>query len=176
MKAKVNIRDYLAEQCGGDISMDVHTSVDVEIADLLNRNGIDEEHEFDIDIHEVLAQERKIAHVWGIDDVQEVRPDLDDDQAWQVLRDIEKRLDSQYGICWDTIEIVADELYGPKPERRWHGRIDVTITDTDGYGQEEALTHFRDMAGLLAKDMPDVKAEVLEGSIYSADAGETPKA
>ena len=174
MKAKVNIRDFIEDNLSvadHRHMLSVHASV--EIDDLLDTNGIPEEHEFDIDIHELLAQERKIAHIWGIDDVQCIRPDLDDDQAWRVLQDIERRLDSQYGISWDTIEIVADELYGPKPERHWHGRIDVTITDTDGYGQEEALTRFRDMAELLAKDMPDVKAAVLEGSIYPANAGET---
>jgi hypothetical protein len=138
--------------------------------------GIAHEHKFDIDIHELLAQERKIAHIWGIDDVQCIRPDLDDDQAWRVLQTVERRLDSEYGICFDTLEIIADELYGPKPEWRWHGRIDVTITDTDGYGREEALTRFRDMAGLLAKDMPDVQAKTDEASVRLAGPSETASA
>src|SRR5262249_34916756 len=119
MKVKANIRDYLADQCGGDINMEGATIVDVDISDVLDHNGIDEEHEFDIDIHELLAQNRCIAHIWGTEDVQEVRPDLDDDQAWQVLQTIERRIDSQYGLSWDTIEIVADELFGCRPERQW---------------------------------------------------------
>jgi hypothetical protein len=166
MKAKVNIRDFIEDNLSvadHRHMLSVHASV--EIDDLLDTNGIPEEHAFDIDIHELLAENRQIAHIWGIDDAQEVRPDLDDDQAWQVLQDIERHLDSQYGITWDTLKIMADELYGPKPERRWHGRIDVTITDTDGYGQSEAINRLRDMADLLAKDMPDVKANADEGSV-----------
>jgi hypothetical protein len=168
MKLKVNIREQLTRRCGSEIDFPVTIRID----QVLKAAGIAHEHEFDIDIHELLAQERKIAHVWGTDDVQEVRPDLDDGQAWQVLQTIDKRLDSESGICWETIEIVADELFGPKPERRWHGRIDVTITDTDGYGQEEALTRFRDMAGQLAKDMPDIKANADEGSVKLAGEGQ----
>src|SRR5207245_3381062 len=67
-------------------------------------------------IHDLLAQERKIAHIWGIGDVQDVRPDLSEDQAWQVLQTVEKYLDSDYGITWDTIKLTADELFGPAPE------------------------------------------------------------
>jgi hypothetical protein len=70
----------------------------------------------EIDVHELLAGRRQIAHIWGIDDVRDTRPDLDDDQAWQVLEKVERRLDSQYGISWDTIEIVAEDLFGPAPE------------------------------------------------------------
>ena len=169
MKAKVNIREHLTKRCGSEIDIPVTIRID----QVLRVAGIPEEYAFDIDIHEVLAQERKIAHMWGIEDVQDLRPDLDEEQAWQVLQRIWRDLDSRDGISWDTIGNTATELYGPKPERHWRGRIDVTITDTDGYGQEEALTRFRDMAELLAKDMPDVKAAVLEGSIYPANAGET---
>ena len=169
MKVKVNIREHLTKRCGSEIDIPVTIRID----QVLKVAGIAHEHEFDIDIHELLAQERKIAHMWGIEDVQDLRPDLDEEQAWQVLQRIWRDLDSRDGISWDTIGNTATELYGPKPERHWHGRIDVTITDTDGYGQKEALTRFRDMAELLAKDMPDVKAAVPEGSIYPADAGET---
>ena len=112
MKVKVNIREHLTKRCGSEIDIPVTVRID----QVLKVAGIAHEHEFDIDIHELLAQERKIAHIWGIDDVQCIRPDLDDDQAWQVLQDIERHLDSQYGICFDTLEIMADELYGPAPE------------------------------------------------------------
>ncbi len=70
----------------------------------------------EINVHELLAGRGQIAHIWGIGDVQDLRPDLDDDQAWQVLQDVERRLDSQYGISWDTIAIVADERFGPAPD------------------------------------------------------------
>jgi hypothetical protein len=58
---------------------------------------------------------RQIAAVWSIEDVQEIRPDLDDDQAREVLRTIERRHDSNYGISWDLLEYFADRLY-PQPD------------------------------------------------------------
>src|SRR5260370_33397864 len=104
MKAKINIRDYLTAQCGHEITMDVPAEVPVriDIDDLLDDNYIPEEHEFDIDIHELLAENRKIAHIWGIDDVQGLRPDLNDDQAWQVLQTVDMHLDSEHGSPRDT--------------------------------------------------------------------------
>jgi hypothetical protein len=69
-----------------------------------------------IDIYDLLATRNQIAHFWAIDDVQYVRPDLNDDQAWQVLQTIDRRLDSEHGITWETIEIVADDLFGHGPE------------------------------------------------------------
>ena len=52
----------------------------IDLDDLFD--SIPEEEEIDVDIHELLAENRQIAHIWGIDDVQQQRPDLDDDQAW----------------------------------------------------------------------------------------------
>jgi hypothetical protein len=171
MKATVNIRDFIEESADHNDMLLVHASVDV--AELFDTNGIPEEHEFDIDIHELLAQNRCIAHIWGTEDVREVRPDLNDEQAWQVLQAIERRLDSQHGIHWDSIESVAEELYGPKADQRWHGRIDVIITDTDGYDRDDVLIRLYDMAGLLAKDMPDVQAKPDAASVRLAEPSET---
>jgi len=64
-----------------------------------------------IAIYDLLARRRQIAHVWGTGDVRELRPDLDHDQAWHVLLEVERRLDSDSGITWDTVRLVADELY-----------------------------------------------------------------
>ncbi len=116
---KVNIRNLLEDYAAyGTMNADVRIAVEdlMQCLDPSGKEAIDGRHEFDIDIHERLAENRQIAHIWGTDDVQDVRPDLDEDQAWQVLRDVEKRLDSQYGISWGTIEIIADELFGPAPE------------------------------------------------------------
>jgi hypothetical protein len=112
MKVTVNIRDHLVDQWGPEISI----PATIDIDEILEFTGIDEEHEFDIDIHEVLAANRVIAHLWGTEDVQAVRPDLDDDQAWQVLQTVARRLDSQHGMSWETVEIVAEELFGEAPE------------------------------------------------------------
>ncbi len=171
MKVKVNIREFFEDNADHSDMLLAHASIDVD--DLFDTNSIPEDHEFDIDIHELLSENRKIAHIWGIDDVQGLRPDLNDDQAWQVLQTVDGYLDSDHGVTWDTIKLTADELFGPKPEQRWHGRINVTITNTDGYGQDEVLTRLCDMAELLAKDMPDVQAKPDETSIRLADPSET---
>lgn len=70
----------------------------------------------DIDIHALLAERKQIAHIWGIEDVQEVRPHLTDDQAWQVLQHVERHLGSDLGICWETLRIAADDLFGSAPD------------------------------------------------------------
>jgi hypothetical protein len=142
------------------------------VDDLFEMNGIPEEQEIDVDLDELLAEDRRIAHVWGTDDVRELRPDLDDDQAWAVLQAVAHRLHCDVGITRDVVESVADELYPVQP-RQWQGRIDVRITDADGYGQDEVLNRLRDMADLLAKDMPDVEADVDTGAIRLLDPDET---
>jgi hypothetical protein len=174
MKVTLNLRDYLLDAADGDHMLTATTSFSVD--ELFDGNAIEEECEIDVDLDELLAENHQIAHVWGVEDVQQLRPDLDDDRAWQVLQAVAKGLNSEWGICWQTIEITADKLYGPEPARHWRGRIDVTIEDTDGYGQDEALTRFRDMAALLAKDMPDVKATVDEQSVQLVNPGRTDEA
>jgi hypothetical protein len=144
MKVKINLRDYLEANAGSGISVQAHIDTD----DILEALDLPDEDEFDIDIHEVLAENHVIGHLWGIEDVQEVRPDLNDDQAWQVLQAVERRLDSQYGMNWDTIEIIADELFGPKAVQRWQGRIDVAV---EGYDRDEAIEHFTDLASNIEK-------------------------
>jgi len=70
----------------------------------------------ELDLHELLAARGQIALGWSIEDVQEVRPDLTGDQAWEVLQEAERKHDAMMGISWDTLEILADELFGPAPE------------------------------------------------------------
>jgi hypothetical protein len=170
MKVKFNVHEFIEENAS-TYNGQLRVSAGIELEELFG--SIPEEEEIDVDIHELLAENRQIAHIWGIDDVQQQRPDLDEDQAWAVLQAAAKRLDSNYGITWDTLKILADELYPDEPKRHWQGRIDVRITDTDGYGQDEVLTRLRDMADLLARDMPDVKADVDTGAIRLFDSDET---
>ena len=69
-----------------------------------------------IDIHAQLAQRKQVAAIWSIEDVQQVRPDLTDDQAWQVLLAVERQHDAELGINWQTLECVAEDLCGDAPE------------------------------------------------------------
>jgi hypothetical protein len=65
-------------------------------------------------IPDPLAAGRRIAIIWSTDDVLTVRPDLTDDQAWEVLRAVEDAHDANHGICWDTLEAAAVTLF-PEP-------------------------------------------------------------
>jgi hypothetical protein len=139
MQVKINLHD-LIEDTVSTYDGRVHVSAQIELEELFD--SIADEQEIDVDIHELLAENRQIAHVWGIGDVQQQRPDLADEQAWAVLQAVEKQLDSNYGITWDTLEIIADELY-PKPEGPWQARIDVSVAN---YDREAAVEHFTELA------------------------------
>lgn len=70
----------------------------------------------DIDIHALLAERKQIAAIWGIDDVQGVRPDLTDEQAWEVLQAVARYQDAEIGINWLALETIAETLFGDAPE------------------------------------------------------------
>jgi hypothetical protein len=64
-----------------------------------------------IDIHDLLEQRHQVAVIWGTEDILEVRPDLTEDQAWQVLQRCYDKHDCELGFTWMFIEIVADEMF-----------------------------------------------------------------
>jgi hypothetical protein len=66
-----------------------------------------------INIHDLLAKRRQIAAIWSIEDMQALRPDLTDDEAWEVLRQVDRRHDAEVGITWTTLECIADILFNP---------------------------------------------------------------
>jgi hypothetical protein len=68
-----------------------------------------------IDIHDVLKQRRQVAVIWSLEDVQGVRPDLNNDQAWEVLEECRDKHDCEYGFTWTLIEVIADDLF-PRPK------------------------------------------------------------
>jgi hypothetical protein len=68
------------------------------------------------DIHKLLAERNQIAVIWDIEDVQILRPDLNDEQAWQVLESIERNHDAGIGINWDVFEAEAEHLF-PEPDQ-----------------------------------------------------------
>jgi hypothetical protein len=69
-----------------------------------------------IDIHKLLNTQREIAVVWEVDDVLVLRPDLTDDQAWQVLQHAKRHHDAGIGLNWESIEAAAESIFGPEPE------------------------------------------------------------
>ena len=67
-------------------------------------------------IRELLQRQRQVAVTWCIADVKHVRPDLTDDQAWEVLEECRDRHDCEWGFTWTFIGDVADELFGDAPD------------------------------------------------------------
>lgn len=57
---------------------------------------------------------RRIAIYWSVEDVQVMRPDLDDVQSAEVLQRCKRNHDACNGVNWDAIKYHADELF-PKP-------------------------------------------------------------
>ena len=70
----------------------------------------------EIDIHALLAERRQIAHIWSTEDVLCNRPDLNEDQAWEVLRNVDRHKDAELGITWLTLEMAAEHLFGDAPD------------------------------------------------------------
>ena len=60
--------------------------------------------------------DQEISISWSTEDVQSVRPDLSDDQAWQVLQAVEHDHDATIGVNWDVLECHAEMLFGDAPE------------------------------------------------------------
>jgi hypothetical protein len=70
---------------------------------------------FGSNLREILEDEitEEIAIIWHIEDVQNVRPNLTNQQASDVLIHLKKNHDANLGITWDTIEIATDLLFPP---------------------------------------------------------------
>jgi hypothetical protein len=67
-------------------------------------------------IHRLLAKHHQIAVIWCVDDVIDIRPDLTDEQAWEVLQAAEHHHDANIGINWEVLEFHAQFLFGDAPE------------------------------------------------------------
>jgi hypothetical protein len=58
-----------------------------------------------------MTDNKSISIVWHVSDVQEIRPDLTDGQAYEVLIHAKRNHNAEMGINWDTLEFGADYLY-----------------------------------------------------------------
>ncbi len=72
----------------------------------------------DEQIHRALADRHEIAITWSTVDVQHVRPNLDEEQAWEVLQQVKDIHDAQWGLSWATLATVADDLFPKHRENR----------------------------------------------------------
>ena len=48
---------------------------------------------------------------WSIVDVQDIRPNLSDEQAMEVLREAKRKHDCDIGITWHVLKTHADDLF-----------------------------------------------------------------
>ena len=60
--------------------------------------------------------QQTISIIWSVVDVQECRPDLDENQAFKVLQLLKLYHDANHGISWEVIEAMAASLYGDAEE------------------------------------------------------------
>ena len=90
-----------------------------------------------------------------------------------MLQTVDKHLDSDFGITWETIKLTAEELYGPNPKQRWHGRIDVYV---ENYDRDAALEHFTQLAEHIERDAVNstTRATFDPASLHPGDDDETP--
>lgn len=57
---------------------------------------------------------------WSLKDVCDVRPDLNVDQARQVIKTVAEEADASVGVNWDTLEGIAEQAFGPERELSDH--------------------------------------------------------
>jgi hypothetical protein len=109
MALKLNVHETLQELGAANLTAAARLALD----ELLQAVPPDEEVRISLD--DLLQRNGVIAHTWCIADVRDLRPDLSDDQAWEVLEYVARRLDCELGISWTTLEVCAEELF-PEPD------------------------------------------------------------
>jgi hypothetical protein len=90
----------------------------------------------DREIHDILADSRKIAVIWSAEDVRTVHPHLSAEQAWQVLQEVERRHGRDLGINWATLRAAADELFAWPQQVLSPSRIAAELSGRELPGQE----------------------------------------
>lgn len=127
----INIRDLLKSSLGNSIT---HVPCAVDLEELLDFNDI---IQCTIDIQEALNANRQIAIIWSIEDVKDRRPDLSDDQAWQVLQSCQRQHDCNFGLTWETLDSAADMLFGSGNEHRVE-RCQLALRKYNGDDDDDA--------------------------------------
>jgi hypothetical protein len=123
---KLDLYDLLVQALGGQIA---HIPATVDVSELLEFNDI---HACEQDLAHLLHDNRMVAHVWTVNDVRELRPDLNDDQAWTVLMRVNETAIRVHGIIRDDLERTAYDLFGTSAGTRVE-RCDTAIA---GYGDD----------------------------------------
>lgn len=72
---------------------------------------------------------RQVMVTWSVDDVLEVRPDLTDEEAFDVLGYSKRKHDAEHGITWDVLRENASWLFHER-------KLECTVTFKDIEGNE----------------------------------------
>ena len=88
----------------------------------------DESHRKALTVSEDPLTEIKVS--WHIMDVQNIRPDLTNEQASEVLALADRRHDAEVGINWDVLRIHADTLYPEDDNSSDKAAIDSRYADS----------------------------------------------
>jgi|GEM_PF-3454351 len=122
-----------------DLASEIEEAVDTVVHAILH-------HRERIDIGQLIAEHSAIALVWDAAHVRDQRPDLTNEQAWEVLQECERSWDRLNDPMLETIRQVAENLF-PNPrgkaalratlkriERQIEALPEVECTDPAGYG------------------------------------------
>ena len=93
------------------------------------------------DLDGLLAEQHAIAIVWDIQHVKDQHPDMDDEQAWQVLQECQQCHDRLNDPMLETIRQVADNLF---PQQRQALRA-KTAEIIAGYGNGDERENLVDL-------------------------------
>jgi hypothetical protein len=133
MKVKVNIRDFIEQNADHCEALLVHATFDVD--DLFETNCIPDEHEFDI--YELLDEQHAIALIWDTSHVKDQRPDLTEEQAWEVLQECQSSWDRLNDPMLETIHQVAENLY-PTGKEALRRRIRSLLSQVESLPERES--------------------------------------
>jgi hypothetical protein len=111
-KIKLNLHDIFVDALGGETT---YIPASVEVSEILDLSDLDT---YEQDLGDLLFENQLIAHIWSVQDVKSIRPDLNDDQAWTVLQRIEEVVDRDQGITWDDLERTSYDLFGTGSTQR----------------------------------------------------------
>lgn len=138
------------------------------------------------EIREILAERKQVAILWGVEDVQAVRPDLSKEQSWEVLQRAEDRHDPAIGINANSLAMHAEEMF-PRyheeemPPEEWQ-RLKAEMThdyglrhmEDRGVKYEDEVERFFDhIAGGNPSPAPAVAARQPVGQVSPADLMES---
>lgn len=138
----INLGDILEEKHPNGF----HVPADIDLAMLLEFGDDDWSHSLNLDA--VLEADNKVALLWSVDDVLARRPDLDEQQAWEVL--VTARDDYEREQCpLDFIEATANVRHplGVSAQMRLTQRMEALLKTVESLS-DSSFTKPDDFAGI----------------------------